>query len=419
MNKSLICLLILFGFLMISCGSDDYSPSEDTENPTSPANLTASNIEETTLQLNWTAASDNVGVSHYRIYMDGEMSLDNVSGTSVSISGLTANEAYTFYVTAVDAMENESSPSNTLNVNTILADVSFLPLLSQMGVFTTTMSQLIPVEGVQIYEINSELFTDYAKKQRLVRLPNGQKMRENDSDLLPLFPDNTLIAKTFYYNIDDRDPGLGKKIIETRILLKIEGSWQVGDYIWNSAQTEATYRETGSTEAISYIDIDGNTQNVAYIIPSKQDCFTCHNNSANTFPIGMKLRNMNFIPSYTGQNQLDYFTANGLLEGAVSSEITVLPDWTDGTNSLSDRARAYMEINCAHCHQPGGPVPPVYNLDLRLETPYEDSGISDSRLGILDRFESTEPFYRMPQLGRTVVHDEALLMLTEYIDSLD
>lgn len=419
MNKSLICLLILSGFLMISCGSDDYSPSEDTENPTSPANLTASNVEETTLQLNWVAASDNVGVSHYRIYMDGEMSLDNVSGTSVAITGLTANAAYAFYVTAVDAMENESAPSNTLNVNTIVADVSFLPLLSEMGVYSTTMSQLIPAAGVQLYEINSTLFTDYAAKQRLVRLPNDQKMRFDNSDLLPLFPDNTLIAKTFYYNIDDSNPGLGKTIIETRILLKIEGSWQVGNYIWNAAQTEANYRETGSTEAISYIDIDGNTQNVAYIIPSKQDCFTCHNNSGTTFPIGMKLRSMNFIPSYTGQNQLDYFTANGLLEGVVSDEISVLPNWTDEANTLSERARAYMEINCAHCHQPGGSVPPVYMLDFRLETPYADTGIYDSRLGILDRFESTEPFYRMPQLGRTIVHDEALVMLTEYIESLD
>jgi hypothetical protein len=201
-------------------------------------------------------------------------------------------------------------------------------------------------------------------------------------------------------------------------MLFVNGTWLVGDYIWNEAQTEATYRETGSTETISYIDLEGQTQNINYQIPSKQDCFTCHNNSDQTFPIGPKLRNLNFVPSYTSQNQLEYLTSLGLLNGVTASNISVLPNWEDETLLIKDRARAYMDVNCAHCHQPGGSVSTGFNLDFRLETPLNDTGIYVNRGEIIARFGSTIPTYLMPQLGRTVVHQEALTMLEEYIDSL-
>lgn len=412
--------LLLIGLMAIACGKDDsYDPViVDTQAPSKPLNLVVSNQTQTSLMLNWEAATDNVSVSGYRIYQNGTALVGLVSETSATIQNLTAGTAYSFYITALDAEENESEISNIVETFTVQEPLSFLPLLSEMGVYSGNLSELNPENGVQLYEINSSLFTDYAHKQRLIRLPEGQSMRHNNTDLLPSFPDNTLFSKTFYYNIDERDPSLGKKIIETRIMLKIDGIWLVGNYIWNAAQTEATYRETGSTEAISYIDQTGTSQNVDYQIPSKQDCFTCHNNNAVTFPIGPKLRNLNFIPSYTSQNQLDYLASIGLLDGVTASNISVLPNWEDENLLLEDRARAYIDINCAHCHQPGGSVPNTFNLDLRLETDFNDSGIYANRGEIVARFESNLPTYRMPQLGRTVVHGEALQMLEEYIDSL-
>lgn len=420
-NKMKKLLFLAFiGLIITACGKDDsYDPVEvDTQAPSKPLNLTATEQRENSLKLNWAAATDNVGVTGYRIYQDGTALAGLITETSATILGLTAGTTYSFYVTALDAEENESDQSNTLEAFTIEQPLSFLPLLSQMGVFDGSLSDLNPTNGVQLYEINSTLFTDYSHKQRLIRLPEGQSMRYNNTDLLPAFPNNTLIAKTFFYNLDERDPSLGKKIIETRILLKVNDTWLVGDYIWNEAQTEATYRETGSTEAISYIDQNGNLQNVNYQIPSKQDCFTCHNNNNNTFPIGPKLRNLNFIPSYTNQNQLDYFAGLGLLQGVNSGSTTVLPNWEDETLLIEDRARAYMDVNCAHCHQPGGSVPSGFTLDFRLQTPFADTGIYANRGEIIARFQSTLPTYRMPQLGRTVVHGEALQMLNEYMDSL-
>ena len=175
----------------------------------------------------------------------------------------------------------------------------------------------------------------------------------------------------------------------------------------------------GGITPISYIDISGSTNNVDYIIPDNNSCFTCHNNNNNMLPIGMKLRSMNFIPSYVGYNQLQYFTDEGLLLGLVDPQaVSALPNWANGTLPLDERARAYMDVNCAHCHSPGGSVPATFMLDFRWETAFDQTGIYANRGEIEARFASNSPIYRMPQLGRTVVHQEALAMLIEYIDSL-
>ena len=418
MKKFYLVFVVAVVLVLFSCASDD-GPTivADTESPTAPLNLTISNSNQNSWEISWDAATDNIGVTGYNVYLDGVLLQNNISVTQATIDSLIAYSRYSIYVTALDAEGNESSSSDTITC-TFTGALEFKTLLSQMGVYTTALSSLIPMDGVQLYELNSTLFTDYAAKQRLVRLPNCEQMIYNGNDLLPTFPDNSLIAKTFYYNLDEGNPALGKKIIETRILIKVNGIWQVGNYIWNSAQTEATYRETGSEEIISYVDINGNTQNINYIVPSKDDCFTCHSNSNVTVPIGMQLRSMNFTPSYISQNQLEHFSSIGFLDGVDPSAITVLPDWTDTSLDILERGRAYIDMNCAHCHRPGGPVM-NFGLDFRLETAFDDTGIYANRGEIEMRVQSIAPTYRMPQLGRTVIHEEAVVMLLEYLDALD
>ncbi|MBZ0327000.1 MAG: fibronectin type III domain-containing protein [Altibacter sp.] len=420
--KKLYLLMLVIGLVLVNaCGSDDNGNGTDSESPSAPLNLIASNVSDTSLELSWTASTDNTAVTGYRLYeeISGNVTPLGGSTTTYMVTGLTPSTPYKFYVTAIDAAGNESSQSNTVEISTDEAPLEFLTNLSEMGIFTGDLVNLEPAENVQLYELNSTLFTDYAAKQRLIRFPEGQAMRYNNSDQFPVFPDNTLMAKTFFYYINDQDPGQGKQIIETRLLLKIEGAWQVGNYVWNASQTEATYRETGSEIPISYIDGNGDTQNVDYQIPSKADCIICHSNSNTIIPIGPKLRTMNFVPSYTNMNQLEYFKANGLLEGLGSaSSISVLPDWTnDVLYTLEERARGYIDINCAHCHQPGGAVT-NFNIDFQYETPYADTGIYPNRGEIEMRIQSTLPSYRMPQLGRTVVHEEAVAVLIAYLDTL-
>ncbi len=89
----------------------------DTQAPTAPTGLAASNVAETTLTLNWNAATDNVGVTGYDVYQGGT-TIGSVTGTTANVTGLTANTAYQFSVKAKDAAGNQSAFSNTINVTT-------------------------------------------------------------------------------------------------------------------------------------------------------------------------------------------------------------------------------------------------------------------------------------------------------------
>ena len=135
----------------------------------------------------------------------------------------------------MDAEGNESLQSNSLTVETLVAPLIFKDYLSEMGVFSGDLKSLTPAENVHLYDLNSRLFTDYAHKQRLIRMPEGEAMQYNNNSLLPIFPDNTLISKTFYYYEDENNTNSNKIIIETRVLIKTEGTWKVGEYLWDDA----------------------------------------------------------------------------------------------------------------------------------------------------------------------------------------
>jgi len=110
--------------------------------------------------------------------------------------------------------------------------------LSELNLFSGNLNELNITTKAFEYNLSTTLFSDYTHKQRIIALPEGTSM-EFDGDGLPLFPENTVIAKTFYYNHDERDLSLGRTIIETRILMKLNGEWETGDYKWNDEQTEA------------------------------------------------------------------------------------------------------------------------------------------------------------------------------------
>src|SRR6187402_749632 len=85
--------------------------------------------------------------------------------------------------------------------------------LSDYSIFQGDQSNLIPVDGYEPYEVSTQLFSDYAEKQRLIKIPGGSKIIASD-DGLPDFPEGTFLVKTFYYFNDKRDVSKGKKIIE-------------------------------------------------------------------------------------------------------------------------------------------------------------------------------------------------------------
>ncbi len=115
----------------LACGIETYagaadfnleitSGSADTQAPSAPTNLASLNITETSVDLSWTASTDNVGVTGYDVF-EGGVVTQTVTGTTATITGLTASTAYSFTVKAKDAAGNVSSASNTVNVTTSAA----------------------------------------------------------------------------------------------------------------------------------------------------------------------------------------------------------------------------------------------------------------------------------------------------------
>ncbi len=296
----------------------------------------------------------------------------------------------------------------------------FLPKLSDLLLFKGEVANLEFNSTVHEYELATPLYTDYSYKLRSISIPQETSMEYNGEGLLE-FPDNTIITKTFYYLNDERDPSLGRKIIETRLLIKKNGLWEMGNYIWNEAQDEANLSLDGPIVPVSWIDQTGVNRNVNYQVPIMPNCVQCHNVNGASRPIGPKARNLNFVSN--GINSLQNFIDKGLLNGAPNiSEIEKLPIWSDMSFSFSERARAYMDVNCAHCHQPGGfhDASGGVRPDFRYETPFANTNIESFKTDIVNRI-NTDPAFgpSMPLVGVSVIHQEGVTLIEDYINTLN
>ncbi len=412
-----ITFLILICFVVFSCKKDDDTVDACLE----ITNVTATNITTSFATINWT---DPNGSDSY-ILEYGESGFVLGTGTTVietmtstTLSNLNPETTYDVYVQAVCSTNNSSLFSDVLSFTTETLPVipEFRPNLSELNLFSGNLSDLNISSRAFKYELNTQLFTDYAHKQRLVALPENTTM-QYDGDGLPIFPDNTVIAKTFYYNVDERDLSLGRIIVETRVLIKINGAWETGDYKWNAEQTEATLDLNGSIVPVTWIDVNGETNSVDYEIPTNTDCFTCHHTYEDITPIGPKLRNMNF--NVDGVNQLDEFINRQRLTGVSSStEVSSIVNWQDTSESLEDRARSYFDINCAHCHIEGGTCEVQSTLRLAFETSLEDSNIVERKSSISLRISEYSQDFSMPFIGTTIIHAEGVELLRAYLQTL-
>lgn len=323
-------------------------------------------------------------------------------------------------------------------------DVSAEPpqKLSEFGLFTGNGASQTPVEGVIPYDLNSPLFSDYTDKYRFVKLPAGQSAKYNATDSFE-FPVGTVISKTFAYPVDARDPAKGRRLLETRILRHEADGWIGYPYIWNEEQTEAVLDVAGGTINAHWIQADGAERTNSYIIPNSNQCKGCHKQGELMLPIGPKARNLNrdFAYASGSENQLTHWTRVGALSGAPApAEAPRLADWDDPhTGTLDERARAWLEINCAHCHNPAGPArnsgldlmasqtnPTAYGI--RKSPVAAGRGSGGMRVDIAPghpeesilpfRVGSTDAGIMMPELGKRMIHTEGLALINEWIRAM-
>lgn len=287
----------------------------------------------------------------------------------------------------------------------IANNYDFPPQLSDLKIFKGKIQELVPNDNVYRLELSSTLFSDFAEKQRLIQLPKGTKLHHID-DGLPKFPDGTVLIKTFYY--PDR-------LIETRVLLLKNDQWNAATYQWNPEQTEAFLITKGATVHVKQHD----KPDIKYTIPSAAECVACHRHGETLQPIGPKIRNLNRMIVHDDQHvsQLDYLQNQQLLTKSKSKPIHIFPDYNDTSQPLESRARAYMDLNCAHCHHPNG-MAGFTNLYLSYELSYKKTGIARQKQNIVFRMETGGAFH-MPKLGTSVTDPNGLALIKAYIKRLE
>ena len=311
----------------------------------------------------------------------------------------------------------------------------FFSKLSDYRFFKDLTNQ-IPADEVLPYQLQSELFSDYTYKQRFVYVPPAMKV-EHEKNKVFMFPVGSVLIKTFSYQNTMSE--LSPQLLETRLLIHSEGGWKAVSYIWNEDQSEAYLSLVGGTIQTSFSDEYGNIRSVRYRAPNKNQCKECHQINASLTPIGPKARNMNLTLSYDDepQNQLAKWHDLGWIDQDI--DFMKMINYSSLNEDIEDRARAYLEINCAHCHIPGGAADTT-GLYLMLEETNKKSlgfykkpvaaGKASFNLKysivpkkpnqsiLLRRMESMDPGIMMPESGRALKHVEGIEVISEWINSL-
>ncbi len=305
--------------------------------------------------------------------------------------------------------------------------------LSDTGLFDST-TELTPVDGLIEYEVNSPLWSDGALKRRWMALPGNKKIDFSASGEWD-FPVGTVLVKHFELRLSDSETTR----LETRVMVYEREGWAGYTYKWNFLQTDADLLSDADTETYTVEDDEapGGTREQTWDFPSRSQCFQCHTPVAG-FVLGLRTRQINGSFDYNGtvDNQLRAWNHINLFDTDIGDheDHEAMPNPSDESQPVADRARAYLEINCAQCHQPGGST--QGNFNLRFDINLDSMNVVDVRptqggLGLDDAFrikrgskESSVLWERMlrtdttrmPRLGSRLVDPLARDLIGRWID---
>ena len=322
--------------------------------------------------------------------------------------------------------------------------------LSDWGVIELQGEHLKVNDSAVVYDLNTALFSDYALKLRTVFVPNGESAGYHPEDTFAM-PVGSIISKTFFYPKDSQgrlvttgawqgDPKdvstATHQLVETRLLVRQIDGWDAVSYIWQG--DEAYLSVAGKLQRFKLT----NDKPLNYLVPSRNQCASCHATNHTTGeirPIGIKSRHLNRTTDLYQENQLTHWQSKGILKGVVNPPAGNAL-WNDPDANLNHRARSYLDINCGHCHNPAGAADTSgllldYADHPKLAMGYCKPPIAAGRgsggrlysivpghpeASILSfRLETNNPAMMMPELGRSLVHNEGVELVSSWIADLE
>ncbi len=299
-------------------------------------------------------------------------------------------------------------------------------LLSETGAFTD-LSNLTPAAGIYAYEINQPFWSDYAKKKRWFAMPDLTSRINYSEQGRWNFPTGQVWIKHFDLERTRGDEETARKL-ETRFLIKTdEGSYGL-TYRWRDDQSDAELVAAAGFEEDLTIKVDGVDRVQRWSFPSRESCLTCHVATENS-ALSFNTRQLN------REGQIDDLACAGFLD-ATPAEATRLPKHPQIDNdavSVEARVRAYLQVNCAMCHDGSG-AGSSGDFDARITTMTDMAGLinglASDNLGdsanrilipgneehsiLLTRLSEGE--VRMPPVGSNEIDLEAVALLKEWIN---
>ena len=329
----------------------------------------------------------------------------------------------------------------------------FPRLLSQTGVYQSTERNTVH-PGLVPYSVNSPLWSDGAVKHRFIGLPGDSRIEFHAKKNWE-FPEGTVLVKTFSLPCGTRaDSELTR--IETRLLVLQEGEWYGYSYAWNDEQTDALLVEATGRDREYRVRSEGDEFTwQTWHYPSRAECMVCHSRAQN-YVLGLSVPQANLTCEIDGQEiaQLERFRQLGLFQGKESeespsdskiepfefpspvSELPSLADPSDIAQPLESRVRSYLHANCANCHvkEGGGNS----NIVLSFQSPLEKTRLINTRpthstfdlqdAMLVKPSSPTDSVLlhriklrgrgQMPPLATSVVDEESVKMITQWINSL-
>jgi putative heme-binding domain-containing protein len=320
--------------------------------------------------------------------------------------------------------------------------------LSETGLFASTKDHKLSA-GVQPFGVRVPMWMDHATAERFVALPGLGKVKMYDQPIpIPetffsgvlIAPKDAVFGKTISMEMK-RGDAASKKKLETQLLHYDGSQWRGYTYVWNDAQTDAELLDAkGKDIVLEPLDdkAPGGKRRQTWHFASRTECMTCHNPWAG-FNLAFTAEQLEGLKDGTDRETL---VSLGFIDAVrrqgnsdVAIEVAKLPKFPARMDTkVENEARAYLHVNCSHCHQfgAGGSA----DIELRYSRTLKETklsgiapkqgafGIPDAKLLAIRRPSESVLYYRlaksghghMPHLGSTLIDEDGLTLVRKWIE---